>query len=128
MTLEKFLYGRSPEVKDLFFYLMDEPIVVKNSTFTNLKVFAMAHTAPYDDERVSSIFGLALKNIAGTAEIVVVEYGPFQSVTEEEIREEAWIYRSKFWFYGWIQNWLKSNPATLVEAGLMLGKFQTKQQ
>lgn len=127
MTLDQFLFGKPPEVEPLCFYQMDEPVPVKNGTFRNLKVFAMAHTSVYDGGCVESIFGLAFIMNGGVPKIVVVEYGPFQLTSEANLREEAWTYGSRFYFYPWIQNWLKANPAALVKAGITLGKLQAAQ-
>lgn len=125
MTLDQFLFDSCSEVQPLSFYLMDEPVAVKNSMFRNLKVFAMAHTKPYDGSIVESIFGLALITGGGLAEIVVVEYGPFQLVAEADLREGEWTYSSKFYFYPWIQRWLKAHPAILVQAGTLLARQHT---
>jgi len=130
MTLEHFLHGASPEArKELTFHLLDEPIVVEPYCRGKHTVFALANGRWLEEDNVQYTFALAFVKVMGKHEIRVLCIGPHQGLDVADVmKKDAWGEKSKYFFYPWVQEWLKSNPAKLVVAGVIIGKFQAKQQ
>ena len=130
MTLEQFLNGATPEARqELSFCLLDEPIVVEPYARCKHTLFALANGHYIEEDCAQYTFALSFVKTMGKYEIRVLRFGLHQQIDEADVmKKDAWSEKSKYFFYPWIQEWLKANPAKLVEAGIILGKFQAKQQ